>query len=96
MKGSGSRSNPFWGLVIGAGGGFCVTILAYLASGLGNPAAPLNRFFTRYGFLLVCIETVIIVVTGIAALAVDRRQTLHDRPSGPTDGRHSDGVQQPD
>lgn len=77
MTSSRSRNtNPFWGLVIVAGTAFCVTILAYLASGFGSPAAPMNRFFTRYGFLLVCIETGVIVAAGIAALAVDRRQTL--------------------
>jgi len=76
---NGGRANPFWGIVIGAAGGFCVTILAYLAAGLGSPAAPLNRFFTRYGFLLVCVETAVIVVAGLLALAVDRRQTLRGR-----------------
>lgn len=80
---NGGRVNPFWGIVIGAAGAFCVTILAYLASGLGSPAAPLNRFFTRYGFLLVCVETALIVVTGLLALAVDRRQTIRGRRTAP-------------
>jgi hypothetical protein len=84
MRANGPCTNPFWGLVIGAAGGFCVTILACLVSGMGSPAAPLNRFFTRYGFLLICIETGIIVVAGVTALAVDRRQTLRDRRTSAT------------
>ncbi len=88
---NGRRTNPFWGLVVAAGGGFCVTILAYLASGLGSPAAPLNRFFVRYGLLLVCLETAVIVVTGTLALAVDRRQTLNDHGSSPARVQDADG-----
>jgi hypothetical protein len=83
MNSRASGRNPFWGLVLGSAGCFCLTILAYLASGLGSPAAPLNRFFTRYGFLLVCIEAAFIVVTGVAALTVDSRQTRHDHGSTP-------------
>ena len=70
------RGNPFWGVVVAAAVVFCVTILAYLVSGLGNPVSPLNQFFVRNGFVLVCVEAAAIVVAGMLALAVDRRQTL--------------------
>jgi hypothetical protein len=80
---NGRYANPFWGIVVGASGGFCVTILAYLASGLGSPAAPLNQFFTRYGFLLICVETAVIVITGLLALAMDRRQAVRRRRPAP-------------
>ena len=85
------RANPFWGLVVLAATAFCVTILAYLASGLGNPATPLNQFFTRHGFRLVCGEAAFIVVTGMLALGVDRRHTLRRGRQSPADAAREPG-----
>jgi hypothetical protein len=87
------RRNPFWGVVAAGATGFCVTILAYLASGLGSPAAPLNRFFTRYGFSLVCAEAALIVVTGFLALAVDHRQGVPPLPNSPARRDPADGLE---
>jgi hypothetical protein len=76
MNANRSGGNPFWGVVVAAAGVFCITILAYLVSGLGSPVSPLNQFFVRHGFVLVCVEAAAIVVAGVLALAIDRRQTL--------------------
>jgi uncharacterized membrane protein YhaH (DUF805 family) len=76
MNANRNGGNPFWGVVVAVAAMFCVTILAYLVSGLGRPSSPLNRFFVQYGFVLVCVEAAAIVVAGVLALAVDRRQTV--------------------
>lgn len=68
--------NPFFKLVIATGFLFAVTTMAMFAATFGDPAAPPNRFFDRYGLIVIAIETIALVVVSWLALAVDRRQTL--------------------
>jgi hypothetical protein len=71
-----ANRNPFWGTAAAAAGVFCVTIMAFLASGLGGKTSPVNEFLNRYGLALVGCEVLFIVGAGSLALAVDRLQTL--------------------
>jgi hypothetical protein len=81
-----TERNPFWMTVAVAAGVFCVTILAYVASGLGSADAPLNRFFREYGLPLVACEAVFIVGAGCTAMGVDRLQTMRGRGKDEVDG----------
>lgn len=88
-----TERNPFWMTVAVAAGVFCVTILGYVASGLGSADAPLNRFFREYGLPLVACEAVFIVGAGCAAMGVDRLQTVRGRESDEVNGGSKDSRQ---
>lgn len=75
-------SNPFWGLVVAAAVLFCVSILAYIAAGFGQPEAPVNRFLMTHGAMIVAIEAGMTVALGIAALSLDRRQSRRSVEAG--------------
>jgi hypothetical protein len=68
--------NPFFPLTILFGGMFIVTILALVASLLGDPRAPLAQLLDRHAGWLLVAEVVATLATGFLALVVDRRQTL--------------------
>lgn len=68
--------NPFFPLTILFGGMFIVTILALVASLLGDPRAPLAQLLDRHAGWLLIAEVVATLATGFLALVVDRRQTL--------------------
>ena len=70
------RSNPFFRLVIPACTVFIVTIFAMVAVPFGNPDAPPARFLDEYGGTLIAYEVPAILVLGLCALFLDRRQTL--------------------
>jgi hypothetical protein len=59
---------------------FVVTILALVATILGDPAAPVAKFLEREGGRLLLAEVVGILITGIGAMAWDRRRTLRESP----------------
>ncbi|REJ80130.1 MAG: hypothetical protein DWQ34_04095 [Planctomycetota bacterium] len=84
--------NPFWRLVVASAVLFCVTILAYIAAGFGQPAAPVNQFLMRHGALIISIEAGVTVACGLAALSVDRRHTLQrQQPEDAFPGAGDDG-----
>ena len=70
--------NPFFKLVIVTGFLFAVTTMSMFAATFGDPAAPPNRFFDRYGLILIAVETIALVAVSWLAMAVDRRQTLRE------------------
>lgn len=69
-------SNPYFRLVVVAGGLFAITVMSMLAATFGDSRAPPNRFFSAYGIPLIVAETAIFAAVAIQALRVDRRQTL--------------------
>ena len=71
--------NPFFRLVIGAVVVFIVTILAILATIFGETNAPIQRFLSEFGGLLIGGEVAFILLVGLLALAVDRRRIVNDR-----------------
>ncbi len=70
------RTNPFFRLVIPACAVFIVTIFAMVAVPFGNPDAPPARFLDENGGTLITCEVAAILVLGLSALCLDRRQTL--------------------
>ncbi|MCH7988895.1 MAG: hypothetical protein IID46_07050 [Planctomycetes bacterium] len=84
------RTNPFFRLVIPACTVFIVTIFAMVAVPFGNPNAPPARFLDEYAGTLIAYEVAAILVLGLSALFLDRRQSLrndhdqkHVEPSPP-------------
>ncbi|MCX7393438.1 MAG: hypothetical protein NTW75_04860 [Planctomycetales bacterium] len=55
---------------------FVVTILAMVAMTLGDPSAPVNRWFDTQGSTVMIFEVVGIVILGLAAMAADRCETV--------------------
>jgi hypothetical protein len=74
-----SRRNPFFPLVVISSAAFVVTILALVATVFGDERAPLARLFDRYAGRLIGGEVVVILLTGLLALVVDRRQALRSQ-----------------
>ena len=66
-------------LVVLSSTAFVVTILAMVAVTLGESNAPISRLFDRHSGTLIVSEVVLILVSGVLALAVDRRQSLRGR-----------------
>lgn len=80
--------NFFYRLVIVSGALFVLTILGLVATMFGDPHSPVNRFLNQYGGLLIGVEVALTLLLTLLALAVDRRQTLHDaRREGQSDRR---------
>lgn len=73
--GTGS-SNLLFRLAAVLSGLFVITILALVASILGDPAAPVAQFLERQGGRLLLAEVAGILVTGICAMFWDRWRSL--------------------
>jgi hypothetical protein len=58
---------------------FIVTVLAMIATVFADPAAPLNVWLNRYGAVLLGVEVVLIVLSSLAAMAWDQRQTAREK-----------------
>ena len=57
---------------------FVITILAMVAMLMGDPAAPVNLWFNRYGAHVMTIEVTSISLFGILAMVVDRIETVQE------------------
>ena len=75
---SDSPPNIFFRYVIIASSIFVITILALLASVLGDGQAPGYRWLNRHGTTLIVFEVIAIGVTGLLALVIDRRRILRE------------------
>lgn len=71
--------NPFFVLVAACSLLFVMTILAFVATMFSDPASPVVQFIDRQGITLIAGEVVAILLTGMLAMVVDRRQTLRQR-----------------
>ena len=58
---------------------FVITIMALAACMLGDPNAPAGKFLDRYGGILLAGEVAAIIVSGLAAMILDRMKTLRER-----------------
>lgn len=74
--------NVYYRLTVVAAVALIVTILALAALSAGDPAAPANRWLSRYGGLLVTCEVVLCLLFGLVALASDRRRIEQERQRG--------------
>jgi hypothetical protein len=68
--------NLFFRLLIPAGFLFCAAILMFVMAGLGHPESAVNIAIARYSPIAIGILAGVILVVGIAAMAIDRRRTL--------------------
>lgn len=68
--------NPLFKLVVVVSAVFILTILLMIVTALGSNESPLVRFFNDHGLTLVGIEVGSLLFLIIAAMALDRRQTL--------------------
>jgi cytochrome c biogenesis protein CcdA len=73
--------NPFFLLTAILAAVFVVTNLAFVASMLGDPLAPLAQLLERHGTTLIIIEVVAILIAGLLALTIDRTQTRRKQSS---------------
>ena len=71
--------NIFFRLTVVAASVFVVTILASLSTLFGDPLSPVNQFLEREANTMLVTEVVAILVLGLLALVVDRRQTLRQQ-----------------
>lgn len=72
-------------LTAGATTLFIITILAMVATLLGDPAAPINQWLNDYGSVLLGGEIVAIAVLGTAAMVQDSRVTKRERQQAAQD-----------
>ncbi len=77
------RLNPFFRLVVVASAIFIMTIFALVAATFGGSASPASQFINAYAGTMFAVEVAVVLVLGLLALAVDRRQILRDQPSDP-------------
>ena len=85
MSESTERPNLFFRLTTFAGAVFVITILSLVASVFGDPQAPPARFLNAHGTTLILWQVGVILVLGLVAMAVDRRQMLRRMRDGQAD-----------
>lgn len=74
--------NIFFRWLVPVVGLFVITMFAFIATLLGDPMAarsPAQEFLDRHVVKLFVVEVVAIVGLSLAAMALDRRQTLRHR-----------------
>ena len=91
MSGPLHSRNPFFPLAALCCFLFIMTILALVATLLGDPQAPLARLLEEYSGRLIGGEVAAFLLSGFLALFIDRRQALRAR----TDTAKSPHDQQP-
>ncbi|HTI50067.1 MAG TPA: hypothetical protein VL475_03920 [Planctomycetaceae bacterium] len=83
--------NIFFPLTIAFSSLFIVTILALVAVLFGDPHAPAALLLDRCASWLLGVEVAGILTAGLAALVVDRRQTLAAERTAALPGPQSEG-----
>jgi len=62
---------------------FVITVLAMVAMLIGQPNAPINVWFNVHGATVLTVEVISIGVFGMAAMIVDRSETLCEMRNRP-------------
>jgi len=74
-----SQENPppnrLFRLVIVVSAAFVLTILMMIVTALSSIESPLVKFFNAHGLKLIGVEVVLILVSAVAAMWLDSRQT---------------------
>ncbi len=73
------RTNKWWGGVVLSGFVFVVTCFAAVVSTMGDRQSPMNALLTKHGTALFVVEAAALIISCLAAMIVDRRQTLRER-----------------
>lgn len=85
--------NIFFRWLVPVVGIFVITMFAFIATLLGDPMAarsPAQEFLDRHVVKLFVGEVIAIVGLSLAAMVVDRRQTLHHQAEAGSDGGKTD------
>lgn len=92
-------SNVLFRLTAAAGFVFVLTVLAMLTADVGHSRSPLAIFLEKYAAVLIAGEVALTLLIGLAAMIVDRRQTVRqmhtaqqDQQNLPDDERRSDSA----
>jgi hypothetical protein len=76
--------NLFFRLAAVAAALFVITVFAFTATLFGDPASPAAAILQKNAGKLFVGEVAALVAFGVAAMVVDRRQSLRHRASSPT------------
>jgi hypothetical protein len=63
---------------------FCAAILILIASGLGDPEAPVNRLVAKFAPAAIAILAASTLIIGFLAMTIDRRRTLRLQKQAPS------------
>jgi hypothetical protein len=80
--------NRLFKLVIVISAAFVLTILLMIVTALSSIESPLVKFFNAHGLKLIGAEVVLILVSAVAAMWIDSRQT--SSAAGYDDPAHGD------
>ena len=83
-----NSSNLFFPVVVGAGGLFIATVLAFMALTFSETHSPLAHLFEEYAGMIFLGEVAVTITVGLCALFVDRRQTLRSQHRLQDEGEH--------
>jgi len=67
--------NPLFKLVVVVSAAFVLTILLMIVTAFSSIENPLVRFFNEHGLTLIGVEVVLILVSSVAAMWLDGKQT---------------------
>ncbi len=59
------------------GGVFCVTVFMSIAALLGDQQVPAKQWINRHITTVLVVEAVLLLLTGILAMTIDRQRTLN-------------------
>ncbi|QDU38385.1 hypothetical protein Mal4_27120 [Maioricimonas rarisocia] len=87
-----SEANILFPVVMVFGAAFIVTVLISIAIAFGDPRVPVNQWLNRHLTTVLAVEVVLLIVTGLMAMAIDRVRTLSQiRSEEPSDASLEDG-----
>ncbi|WP_010587048.1 hypothetical protein [Schlesneria paludicola] len=72
-------SKAFFFLTAAATTIFTITILAMVTMPLGDPGAPVNGWFNRYGAVVMTAEVLAIGILGMTAMITDHAETSREK-----------------
>lgn len=72
---------------------FCISIFIVIAATFGDPNIPLNKLINRHANSVLIVETVLLTLTTLGAMTVDRLRTLR-KLAQQTDDSTPDSSQQ--
>ncbi|WP_417847392.1 hypothetical protein [Thalassoglobus sp.] len=79
---------------------FCVSIFIVIAVTFGDQDVPVNRWVNKNANLILIVETVLLTITAIGAMTVDRLRTLKriaaEKEANPEGGTENEPVTEVD
>lgn len=85
--------NFLFRVAIGVGAVFVITIFAYVSLLFGDTRSPAARFLNAHAGRIFLTEVGVLIVVGVAAMLVDRRQTARHRGRAVASNREAASVE---